>query len=242
MICPRCHTKNPADATYCQGCGLKLYQTTQIVGKVCPKCGHINALDEEFCTNCHADLRAVAHSTITSQKPINYQLNHRNTWIKIGALIALICAVILTVASVRNHGWMSQTTRIFVVKRSLISKHLTKKFYIISTYQNHYFKKSHNLLYYHAVTYPSFSKAEQLSYHKVNQLYAKYPKRRITIVAPLHRHGSPEFTAIQYTADSNKYFKLTPYQKKSTQRMHYVAHVKIHGHHYLDKIYIQESE
>ena len=53
MLCPRCSYQTPADAAFCQGCGLPLEAT-------CPACGASHQRSAKFCTKCGQPLAAVA--------------------------------------------------------------------------------------------------------------------------------------------------------------------------------------
>jgi ribosomal protein L40E len=46
-LCPQCHTKNDADAKFCDNCGKKIITT-----KECPYCNAKNDSDAQYCDNC----------------------------------------------------------------------------------------------------------------------------------------------------------------------------------------------
>jgi membrane protease subunit (stomatin/prohibitin family) len=46
VVCPNCHTANPAEARFCNSCGAKLVGTIK-----CPTCGTENPAGAKFCSN-----------------------------------------------------------------------------------------------------------------------------------------------------------------------------------------------
>ncbi|MDZ7620357.1 MAG: zinc ribbon domain-containing protein, partial [Patescibacteria group bacterium] len=53
MLCPDCHTVNPATRKFCINCGTALWEP-------CFRCGVLCPADGNFCGSCGADLRATA--------------------------------------------------------------------------------------------------------------------------------------------------------------------------------------
>lgn len=51
MECPRCHTQNPDDASFCEECGCRIEAR-------CPSCGEPNRPSAKFCKNCGERLAA----------------------------------------------------------------------------------------------------------------------------------------------------------------------------------------
>ena len=63
-VCPRCNSRNDADAVSCSNCGIQLLaaslvdisslftSTLQLLNEPCPKCGHINRIGELLCESC----------------------------------------------------------------------------------------------------------------------------------------------------------------------------------------------
>src|SRR5262245_32529364 len=63
MLCPRCRYENPADAFFCQGCGVRMETS-------CPACGTGNEPPARFCKKCGAALNAAAGpATLVGQSP-----------------------------------------------------------------------------------------------------------------------------------------------------------------------------
>ena len=70
MKCPKCRHENPDDATFCNGCGLKLELA-------CPECGKVNPPGSRFCNACGQDLRAPKETApIDYAQPQSYTPKH----------------------------------------------------------------------------------------------------------------------------------------------------------------------
>jgi class 3 adenylate cyclase len=61
--CTKCKRDNPADAQFCQGCGLRLEL-------ICPACATSNSVDANFCKKCGAHLTADALSASASSEKL----------------------------------------------------------------------------------------------------------------------------------------------------------------------------
>src|SRR5690242_3822294 len=55
MLCPNCHTMNPAHAKFCLECGNRLV--------VCPNCGTVNLPIAKFCIECGTALTPRGENT-----------------------------------------------------------------------------------------------------------------------------------------------------------------------------------
>src|ERR1700687_766084 len=67
MLCAKCSNDNPADASFCEGCGAKLEL-------VCPTCKTPASPGARFCKKCgtaHADSRLDSHPTGPPESPIS---------------------------------------------------------------------------------------------------------------------------------------------------------------------------
>jgi hypothetical protein len=58
MICQRCQSENPPNATFCDTCGARLETA-------CPNCGEPNRRTAKFCRNCGQAINQTATSTPT---------------------------------------------------------------------------------------------------------------------------------------------------------------------------------
>jgi hypothetical protein len=66
MLCAKCSNDNPADASFCEGCGAKL-------DLVCPICKTLASPEARFCKKCGAALAATrpdSQPAIPSESPI----------------------------------------------------------------------------------------------------------------------------------------------------------------------------
>ena len=66
MLCTKCNNDNPADASFCEGCGAKLEL-------VCPTCKTPASPGARFCKKCGTALPATRpdfHPTSPSESPI----------------------------------------------------------------------------------------------------------------------------------------------------------------------------
>ena len=66
MLCEKCSNDNPADASFCEGCGAKLEL-------VCPTCKTLASPGARFCKKCGTALPATRpdfHPTSPSESPI----------------------------------------------------------------------------------------------------------------------------------------------------------------------------
>src|SRR3982074_3718012 len=66
MLCAKCSNDNPADASFCEGCGAKLEL-------VCPTCKTLASPGARFCKKCGTALaftRSDSHPTSSSESPI----------------------------------------------------------------------------------------------------------------------------------------------------------------------------
>src|ERR1700682_4791100 len=66
MLCAKCNNDNPADASFCEGCGAKLEL-------VCPTCKTLATPGARFCKKCGTALAATrpdSHPTSPSESPI----------------------------------------------------------------------------------------------------------------------------------------------------------------------------
>jgi Double zinc ribbon len=66
MLCAKCNNDNPADASFCEGCGAKLELA-------CPTCKTLASPGAKFCKKCGtalADTRLDSHPTSPSESPI----------------------------------------------------------------------------------------------------------------------------------------------------------------------------
>jgi class 3 adenylate cyclase len=66
MLCAKCSNDNPADASFCEGCGAKL-------DLVCPTCKTLASPGARFCKKCGTALAATrpdSHPTSPSESPI----------------------------------------------------------------------------------------------------------------------------------------------------------------------------
>src|SRR5215469_1693959 len=67
VLCTKCKRDNPADAQFCQGCGLRLEL-------ICSACATANGLDANFCKKCGTRLAAsteVPSETAQRAKPLD---------------------------------------------------------------------------------------------------------------------------------------------------------------------------
>src|ERR1700719_465548 len=66
MLCAKCNNDNPADASFCEGCGAKLEL-------VCPTCKTLASPGARFCKKCGTALAATrpdSHPTRPPESPI----------------------------------------------------------------------------------------------------------------------------------------------------------------------------
>src|ERR1700730_6736046 len=66
MLCAKCNNDNPADASFCEGCGAKLEL-------VCPTCQTLASPGARFCKKCGTALAATrpdTHPARPSESPI----------------------------------------------------------------------------------------------------------------------------------------------------------------------------
>jgi class 3 adenylate cyclase/predicted ATPase len=71
MLCTKCNNDNPADASFCEGCGAK-------VELVCPTCKTLASPEARFCKKCGTTLAATrsdSHPTSPSESPIRITAN-----------------------------------------------------------------------------------------------------------------------------------------------------------------------
>jgi class 3 adenylate cyclase/tetratricopeptide (TPR) repeat protein len=68
LPCPRCERANPADASFCAGCGAAL-------ARACAGCGRANAPDARFCNGCGQPLAGPGPAT-PSPDPRSYTPKH----------------------------------------------------------------------------------------------------------------------------------------------------------------------
>src|SRR5215831_6889827 len=72
MPCPRCQHESPADAVFCEECGVRLEAA-------CPGCGEANRLTAKFCRKCGQSLapgRPGAPSPAPFASPAAYTPRH----------------------------------------------------------------------------------------------------------------------------------------------------------------------